>query len=331
MRTLRVFLLLLASAIAASAATETAAHVENPVKEADLALVKLTPQAEQRLGVATARVEKRRVPQARLLAAEVVLPLATETAPIAPVLTASPDEMRRVAELQEDADGAVRQATTTLAAAETALARAEQMHAQRAGGERAVDDARAVRDLAQGALKTAREKRGFLGAPVEEAARSPRRWVRVSVPSSELSRLDTVGPAEVSRLGGKDVPLVARPVAAPPSANALAGTVDLFYEPEPPSGNMEPLRVGERVAARIPAQGSDEERLVVPWVAVVYDFHGGAWVYEQLAPQTYTRHRVSVARVQGKDAVLAAGPPPGTKVVTDGVAEIFGTEFGVGK
>ena len=30
-------------------------------------------------------------------------------------------------------------------------------------------------------------------------------------------------------------------------------------------------------------------------------------------------------------AVLAQGPAPGTRVVTDGAAELFGTEFGAGK
>jgi hypothetical protein len=38
-----------------------------------------------------------------------------------------------------------------------------------------------------------------------------------------------------------------------------------------------------------------------------------------------------VRAVVGKDAVLESGPAPGAKVVTVGVAELFGTEFGVGK
>jgi hypothetical protein len=37
-----------------------------------------------------------------------------------------------------------------------------------------------------------------------------------------------------------------------------------------------------------------------------------------------------VAAVVGEQAALASGPPPGASVVTDGAAELFGTEFGAG-
>ncbi|MEQ1861480.1 MAG: efflux RND transporter periplasmic adaptor subunit, partial [Chthoniobacteraceae bacterium] len=62
-----------------------------------------------------------------------------------------------------------------------------------------------------------------------------------------------------------------------------------------------------------------------------HDIHGGQWVYENTAPQTFTRRRVVVDRVVGPDAVLASGARAGAKVVTDGAAELFGTEFGAGK
>jgi hypothetical protein len=71
--------------------------------------------------------------------------------------------------------------------------------------------------------------------------------------------------------------------------------------------------------------------LVVPWSAVTHDINGGAWVYENVAPQQYARRRVEVRRVVGPLAVLARGPAVGAKVVTAGVAELFGTEFGTGK
>ena len=47
----------------------------------------------------------------------------------------------------------------------------------------------------------------------------------------------------------------------------------------------------------------------MPWSAVVYDFHGGTWVYERTADRTYTRHRVVVRYVVDGIAVLDAGPP----------------------
>ena len=103
--------------------------------------------------------------------------------------------------------------------------------------------------------------------------------------------------------------------------------MDWFYEVANPDHI---LRLGQRVAVWLPMQG-EEESLVVPWAAILHDVHGGQWVYEATAPQTYVRRRVQVARVAGHDAVLAVGPKPGVKVVTDGAAELFGTEFGPGK
>jgi len=90
------------------------------------------------------------------------------------------------------------------------------------------------------------------------------------------------------------------------------------------------LKPGQRVSVSVPVRG-EEESLVVPWAAILHDIQGNTWVYESLAPQTFARRRVQVVRIVGSDAVLASGPKPGTKVVTDGAAELFGTEFGGGK
>jgi hypothetical protein len=84
------------------------------------------------------------------------------------------------------------------------------------------------------------------------------------------------------------------------------------------------------VAVTLALRGA-EESLVVPWSAVVHDVLGGAWVYEQTAADTFLRRRVEVRFVIEGQAVLAAGPAPAAQVVTEGVAELFGTEFGMGK
>lgn len=74
-----------------------------------------------------------------------------------------------------------------------------------------------------------------------------------------------------------------------------------------------------------------EQTLVVPYSSIVYDMYGGAWVYENTEPQKYVRRRVELLHVLDGLAVLSRGPTVGTKVVSAGVAELFGTEFGVGK
>jgi cobalt-zinc-cadmium efflux system membrane fusion protein len=116
-------------------------------------------------------------------------------------------------------------------------------------------------------------------------------------------------------------------VRTTPSANALASTVDLYYEVENHDGKLRP---GQRVGVTLPLKG-EAESLVVPYASILYDHNGGAWVYESMGKQVYARRRVVVDHVVGPEAVLAIGPKPGTKVVTDGAAELFGTEFGGSK
>ena len=107
----------------------------------------------------------------------------------------------------------------------------------------------------------------------------------------------------------------------------MTNTIDWYYEL--PSDTT--LRAGERVAVEIPTLESKLEALIIPFNAVLHDINGGQWVYAKTAEHTYTRNRVQVARLAGSDAVLASGPPAGTQIVTDGSAELFGTEFMTGK
>ncbi len=71
--------------------------------------------------------------------------------------------------------------------------------------------------------------------------------------------------------------------------------------------------------------------MVIPYSAILYDIHGGTWVYENTSPNVFVRRRVELKNVQDGKAILIRGPAAGTKVVTVGAAEIFGTEFGGGK
>jgi cobalt-zinc-cadmium efflux system membrane fusion protein len=119
----------------------------------------------------------------------------------------------------------------------------------------------------------------------------------------------------------------AKPVQTTPSANALATTIDLYYEVENHDGKLRP---GQRVGVTLPLKG-EAESLVVPYAAILYDINGGGWVYEAMGQHVFARRRVVVDHIVGPEAVLAFGPKPGTKVVTDGAAELFGTEFGGAK
>ncbi|MEA2702432.1 MAG: hypothetical protein QOJ69_2268 [Actinomycetota bacterium] len=71
--------------------------------------------------------------------------------------------------------------------------------------------------------------------------------------------------------------------------------------------------------------------MTVPYGAVLYDAKGATFVYTNPEPQVFVRHPITVDRIDGAVALLTAGPPLGTPVVTIGGPELIGIEFGVGK
>jgi len=71
-------------------------------------------------------------------------------------------------------------------------------------------------------------------------------------------------------------------------------------------------------------------RKMVPYSALIYDPQGQTWVYTSPEPRSFVRQRVVVDYIEGDVAVLNEGPPAGTPVASVGVAELYGTEFGIG-
>jgi multidrug efflux pump subunit AcrA (membrane-fusion protein) len=119
----------------------------------------------------------------------------------------------------------------------------------------------------------------------------------------------------------------ASPVQGPPLSDAGAASSDLYYELPNRHGA---LRIGERVGVTLVTRET-ADALAVPASAVLYDMHGGTWVYVRTAPAVFVRTRVDVRHVVGGFAVLGRGLTEGAEVVTAGAAELFGTEFGAGK
>lgn len=323
-------------AVKSPSPTPVASPPAKVVTENDLTTIALKPEAEQRLGIATVPVEKQKVARSRTLGGDLLLPLGRATGSnqtdqsiyaLLPSMTST--ELVRVAELQVDAVGQVAAATVQLDAAKVALSRAEQLLATKSGTQRAVDDARAQEQLAEAALQTARERRALLGAPLFNAVRADVLWVRVPVYAGDLDQIDRQAQARVSSLGLQTnaSTLTAKPVPVPLSPGGASATVDLFYELDNKDGK---LRSGQKVSVAVTMRG-EQESLVAPASAVIYDIHGGTWVYENTGAQTYTRRRVALRYVTQGRAILERGPPPGTKVVSAGAAELFGAEFGMGK
>ena len=85
------------------------------------------------------------------------------------------------------------------------------------------------------------------------------------------------------------------------------------------------------VFVELALSGAGERRKLVPYAAVLYDAQGKTWVYTNPEPLVFVRQSIQIDTVVGDETRLLAGPPVGTAVVTVGGAELYGTEFGVGK
>ena len=169
------------------------------------------------------------------------------------------------------------------------------------------------------------------GAPVFEVAQVSSLWVRVPVFAGELDAIDTAKPAAISSLGRELTGpwTEARRVTGPPAANAMAASVDLFFELPRGAGTFRP---GERLAVRLSQKSATTgTAIVIPPSAVVYDLTGGTWVYEAKAPHVFARKRVELAGPSGAFVVVRRGLTEGTRIVTVGAAELYGTEFYVSK
>jgi multidrug efflux pump subunit AcrA (membrane-fusion protein) len=156
-------------------------------------------------------------------------------------------------------------------------------------------------------------------------------WVRVPIYAGDEARINMRAPAVIRALSdfaGSSNAVMARPIlSGPQTSDPLATSIDLYYEVNNASGDFRP---GQKLSVTIPYEGT-QTSLVVPYSAILYDIHGGTWVYENTAPHVYVRKRVGLQTVADGKAILQKGPAIGTKVVTAGAAELFGTEFGGGK
>jgi hypothetical protein len=120
-------------------------------------------------------------------------------------------------------------------------------------------------------------------------------------------------------------------------AAALAGCTEVESESE---AGYEPSKLrkthveftpegAKRTGLRTEAVERTGRRVSVPYAALLYDPEGKTYVYTSPKELHYVKAEVRVARVESGRVVLARGPPPGTRVVTTGAVEVYGTELEV--
>ena len=236
-----------------------------------------------------------------------------------PLLT--PDGKANLSASLAEASGLVDTARAQVDLARIALDRAKRVMKEGAGSQRQVDEAVGASDVAAKGLAAATARKNILQQVVGDAAAgtaapipidSPEDgilrvvsampgqtvpagaalfevvdlsvvWVRVPLPVGDLDDVDRTKPAAVGSLSAAPGAKLttAPPAPAPPSANPLAGTVDVFYELPNAAGTYIP---GQRLGVTVP-QTDARESLTVPWSAVVFDVNGGTWVYERTGPR----------------------------------------------
>ncbi len=272
-----------------------------------------------------------------------------------------------LAQSQIDAEGQVQQASVQMEAAQVALARAEKLLKDMAGSARVVDEAKAQLQLTEKAYAAAKTRKqqidsvtfdeaagtlesipipspltGFIrttlvrpgemvaaGAPLFEVMQDDVLWVKVPVYVGELDELDPAQSARLTLLSGRqsETDLIVKPAALPPTAVPQAAAVDLYFELPNPDRKYQP---GQKISAHLTVKG-EAQQVAIPWSAVYHDIYGGQWVYEQTSDRHFVRRRVEIGWIDGEWAAVTRGLQAGVKVVTAGVAEIAGTEFGFAK
>jgi hypothetical protein len=151
-------------------------------------------------------------------------------------------------------------------------------------------------------------------------------YVVVMLSQAELDRLDKDAPARVVPLAGRGdakIELEAQPSGIPPIEDVKRSMLSVRYVVPGGTHGLEP---NQRVRVELALTGSDERHKVVPYSAVHYDGKGAAWAYVSPQALTYERQRIEVDRIVGDLAVLKAGPPVGTTVVTTGASMLHGAE-----
>jgi hypothetical protein len=296
------------------------AKIEAIGHEAELMRLTLTPEAVQRLGLATEAVRASEgAALSRTVPGEIVAAPRAGGLPVA-----AGNDLVALAGLQARADADVARGLADLKLAEANLGRASSLVQAEAGSIRARDEATQQVAAAKAALAAATGQRQALGEPVASLADAGVLWVRAQVPAADLARIDRASVVLVRPVGAT-AGIMARPVRGPATATPGAASVDLYFAPAGRAG----LRMGERVLVDLGERGSaGAARLEVPASAILTDINGGEWVYVETAARTFERRRVEVARTTGGRAVLARGLEAGAKVVTAGATELFGTEFG---
>jgi RND family efflux transporter MFP subunit len=178
-------------------------------------------------------------------------------------------------------------------------------------------------------------------APLVTVADLTHLWLRVPVPEADLPRLDLKAPAHIlfrprtatgqAEVGRKAPPPLSVPqVALVPIVDAARRTADVLYELPDAARKRGLLARDQMVQVGLPVDARQNESLV-PYGAVVFDAHAGAWIYLDRTSgdkgRVYERRRVELGPMSGDEVAVRPPCKPDDKVVVVGAGQLFSREF----
>lgn len=126
-------------------------------------------------------------------------------------------------------------------------------------------------------------------------------------------------------------------LAACTASSATAPKAEAVVVEKIDGSTLKRLTLSEKAAARLGIATAPVSQdtggaplTVIPYSAVIYAKDGSAWAYTNPEGRSFVRQEIAVDHITADRAILTAGPPVGTLVVTIGAAELWGVETGVG-
>jgi hypothetical protein len=178
--------------------------------------------------------------------------------------------------------------------------------------------------------ETMDQTRQFAGEVVAVTADTNVAIVQVNLTENDTKSLQLDAPASILALErSSTTPRFQAQPSKTASSYGLSGPFGTtFYDMSNKDAAFVPQQL---VFVELPLSGSGETRKIIPYSAVLYDPSGKTWVYTNPTELDFVRQPIQIETIAGEDVILGDGPPTGTPVVTVGAAELYGTEFGVGK
>jgi RND family efflux transporter MFP subunit len=171
-------------------------------------------------------------------------------------------------------------------------------------------------------------------SPLVTLADLSRLWLRVPVPEADLPRLDRKASARIffrAKTTTASPPLQVPPVALVPVVDLARRTADVLYELPGDAKERGLLARDQMVQVGVPIDAKRDESLV-PYSAVVFDSHAGAWIYIDRSAKdgkgrVYERRRVELGPMAGDEVGVRPPCKSEDRVVVNGAGLLFSREF----